>query len=245
LDDRAEGQRASPPGELLPYEETLSVAARERRILHRDNIYGSGPPTTVPSPECLSLVAAHSGSSVLDVGCGLGVYLAALQERGITAVGLEINPDYVATAQSLNRDVRLYDGASIPFPDCAFDTVMALEVLEHIPQWETTLHEMLRVARRCVLISVPNIGVIPHMYRHLVVPWHLLEATHVNFFTREILAAYLSRIPNISSDITSYGPFQINGETYHNHLFAVIYKTPAERGAASPVIASSSGENAD
>lgn len=90
---------------------------------------------------------------MLDIGCGLGIYLAALREHGMTGVGLEVNADYVASARALSRDVRLYDGTSIPFPDGAFDTVMALEVLEHIPHWETVLQEMLRVARRCVLVS--------------------------------------------------------------------------------------------
>ncbi len=146
----------------------------------------------------------------------------------MTGVGLEVNAGYVASARALSRDVRLYDGTSIPFPDGAFDTVMALEVLEHIPHWETVLQEMLRVARRCVLVSVPNIGAIPGMSRHLVVPWHLLEATHVNFFTREIMTAYLNTLPNVRSDVTMYAAFQVNGETFHNQLFAVIHKTPSE-----------------
>ncbi len=84
---------------------------------------------------------------------------------------------------------------------------------------------MLRVARRCVLISVPNIGVIPSMSRHLVVPWHVLEATHVNFFTEDILSRYLRDIDGVDGQVFTYGAFQLNGDVYHNHVFAVVRKT--------------------
>lgn len=150
----------------------------------------------------------------------------ALTEKGFTAHGIEVNASYVETAQTLKRSVQLYDGSRIPFGDSTFDTVMAIEVLEHIPDWEYTFREMLRVAARTVLISVPNIGVIPSMSRHLVVPWHLLEATHLNFFTSDILTTFLNGISGISSHVHTYGTFHINGDTYHNHVFAAVQKLP-------------------
>jgi len=185
----------------LPYQQTLSEAAAIGRVLHREDIYGSGPPVTMASSEVVSLIMLHGGDTVLDVGCGIGVYVAALRDRGISACGIEVNADYVSTARDLNRDVALYDGGTMPFEDGSFDTAIAIEVLEHIPDWQATLREMLRVARRCVLISVPNIGVIPSMSRHMVVPWHLLEATHVNFFTSDILSRYLQNIDGVESQV--------------------------------------------
>jgi len=208
----------------LPYDQALKDAGRAGRVLHRENIYGSGPPNQVANAEVLSLITSQARTPILDVGCGIGPYVAALAEKGFTAHGIEVNSSYVETAQSLHRSVQMYDGTRIPFGDSTFDTVLAIEVLEHIPDWEYTFGEILRVAARSVLISVPNIGEIPSMSRHLVVPWHLLEATHVNFFTSEILATYLSQIGGITSHVQTYGAFHINGDTYQNHIFVVIQK---------------------
>ena len=44
----------------------------------------------------------------------------------------------------------------LPFADNEFDTACAIEVLEHVPDPERTLAEMVRVARRHVLVSVPR-----------------------------------------------------------------------------------------
>ena len=46
------------------------------RILHREDIYGSGPPIAEPSEELLRLLQSYlpKGSSVVDVGCGAGAY---------------------------------------------------------------------------------------------------------------------------------------------------------------------------
>jgi ubiquinone/menaquinone biosynthesis C-methylase UbiE len=207
-----------------PYDRVLKEAGRAGQVLHRDNIYGSGPPNTAPNPEVFSLTSSRVRSPVLDVGCGIGAYVAALSAEGISAHGIEINRSYVETGRSLNRNVQWYDGSKIPFGDNSFDSVMAIEVLEHIPDWEHTFREMLRVALRSVLISVPNIAVIPSMSQHLVVPWHLLQATHVNFFTPEILGTFMTRVPDITCQVLTYGAFQVNGNTYHNHVFATIQK---------------------
>ncbi len=119
----------------LPYQQTLSDAAAVGRVLHRNDIYGSGPPVTTASAEVVSLIMSYGRGPMLDVGCGIGVYIAALAERGVSVRGIEVNEEYVSTAQTLNRDVVLYDGSKLPFDDGAFDTAIAIEVLEHIPDW--------------------------------------------------------------------------------------------------------------
>jgi SAM-dependent methyltransferase len=208
-----------------PYEAMLNDAARDGRVLRREHIYGSGPPNMEPNPTVLAILLRWAGSSVLDVGCGIGAYTAAAAARGIRAEGIELDERYVAAARELGRPVRAYDGAHIPFPDRAFECAAAIEVLEHVPEWEQLLREMTRVADRTVLISVPNIGVLPALARHLVGPWHLLEATHVNFFTTGILQTYLSKnYPEWRCEVSEYGQFSVNGDVVANHVLAVMQR---------------------
>jgi SAM-dependent methyltransferase len=49
--------------------------------------------------EILALLA-HQGGPVLDLGCGAGVYLAPLAERGIRATGIDLSADLLARARA-------------------------------------------------------------------------------------------------------------------------------------------------
>ena len=104
-----------------------------------------------------ALIPART-TSVLDVGTGNGAFLLALEQSRpeIDAMGVErsrtaIRHSVCASPIAAGRCDRL------PFGDQAFDTVAALEVVEHLPfgVFEETLVELARVARRHVVLSVP------------------------------------------------------------------------------------------
>lgn len=208
--------------ENLPYQLTLHNAAVGGKILKRDNIYGSGPPNPTADSSVLAMILNYTGNEILDVGSGIGAYVEALAQRSYRARGVEINSEYVQKGLSSGRDISLYDGRKISYDNNSFDTVISIEVLEHVENWKELLLEMIRVSRKNVLISVPNIGVIPEMSKHHVVPWHILELSHVNFFTREILNYHLKQIDGITFYISPYAPIMINGEVFFINLFIVI-----------------------
>jgi len=56
------------------------------------------------------------------------------------------------------------------------------EVLEHIPDFRAVVREALRVSRRNVLITVPNVGEYEHLMQYGITYWHLVTTDHVNFF---------------------------------------------------------------
>jgi len=97
--------------------------------------------------------------SVLDVGCGPGVFLYLLErEREIKGVGIEITDSKVKYAnEHLHVLAQKGDAGNLPFEDRSFDVVVALEVLEHLPYgtYECALREMARVASKTILITVP------------------------------------------------------------------------------------------
>jgi SAM-dependent methyltransferase len=115
----------------------------------------------------------------------------------------------------------------LPFEDAQFDVAIAVEVIEHIIDLDAFLAELARVTRSRLLLSVPNMEVIPYFAPLGVVPWHLLEATHVNFFTRASLRACLQpHFPRV--EVFSYAEHPVRtdeGIPVHLHLFAVASKS--------------------
>jgi ubiquinone/menaquinone biosynthesis C-methylase UbiE len=100
--------------------------------------------------------------SALDVGCGEGVLTERFAERlgtgRVAGVDLEdpkLRAEWDRRARP-NLEFRAYDGGDLPFRRNDFDVACAIEVLEHVPDPERTLAEMVRVARRHVLVSVPR-----------------------------------------------------------------------------------------
>ena len=82
---------------------------------------------------------------------------------------------------------------SLPFKDGAFDSVLIFEVLEHVADVENVLAEAFRVARKNVLITVPNSDNIDVMKENDVTYAHMLSSDHVHFFDPESLEGLLRR----------------------------------------------------
>jgi SAM-dependent methyltransferase len=72
--------------------------------------------------------------------------------------------------------------APLPFPDKSFDTVLLFEVIEHVPPIETILREAFRVARKNVLVTVPNAEDLELLKGNDVTYAHMLSSDHVHFF---------------------------------------------------------------
>jgi SAM-dependent methyltransferase len=81
----------------------------------------------------------------------------------------------------------------LPFRDQSFDTVLIFEVLEHVADVERVLGEAFRVARKNVLITVPNSENIEQMKANDVTYAHMLSSDHLHFFDAESLHELLRR----------------------------------------------------
>lgn len=211
-----------PHGEVVhPENETL---------LHRENIYGSGPPLEDPGIEVANLLREYlpDRSSVVDVGCGAGAYGPGLMVAGHDWLGLEANShccEILLRRQLPFRQVDLETG-KLPCTDREWDSAICIEVLEHVREPGVFLGEIARVTRGRVLFSVPNMEVLPYLHGWGVVPWHLLEGDHKNFFTRASLRTLLQKYFR-HVEIFPYGEHPLrtrDGIPLHVHLFAVADK---------------------
>ena len=93
---------------------------------------------------------------VLDCGIGTGslsLALAGLATAPLHHHGIDTSAAMLAAADAELRragivaELRQSDIRSIPYPDRSFDVVMAAHVLEHLPDPQAALREMVRVLR--------------------------------------------------------------------------------------------------
>lgn len=122
------------------------------------------------------------GARVLDVGCGRGVLLGALADRGLEAHGVELSPE-AASGADPRAKIRVAERlADAGYPESFFDEVIVWHVLEHLPDPRETLEEIRRVLRPGgrLVVALPSFGSAqarwagPHWF-HLDVPRHLFH----------------------------------------------------------------------
>lgn len=91
--------------------------------------------------------------SALDVGCGNGILTNQLTDVKFV-VGIDRS---LAALRYVQRYRCQADAVHLPFSNETFDLIIAMEVLEHLtfPAFRQALAEMVRVARRYILVTVP------------------------------------------------------------------------------------------
>jgi len=88
------------------------------------------------------------GAHVLDLGCGTGALLRALEARQVTGVGADVSGAMLDRARAHRPDgtfVQL-DGPELPFDDDSFDVVTSLLSWRYL-DWDPVLLEIARVLR--------------------------------------------------------------------------------------------------
>jgi SAM-dependent methyltransferase len=79
---------------------------------------------------------------VLDLGCGVGHSYHLLQPR--ESVGVDLDPRAVAGQA---RETHVADMRALPFADDSFGSVLSVQSLEHVPDAERVVAEVVRVLR--------------------------------------------------------------------------------------------------
>ena len=93
------------------------------------------------------------GTTVLDVGCGIGGSSRILaRDYGFAVTGVTISPQQVRraqelTPQGLNAGFRVDDAMALSYPDASFDVVWSVEAGPHMPDKAIFARELLRVLK--------------------------------------------------------------------------------------------------
>ncbi len=122
------------------------------------------------------------GSRILDVGCGRGVLLGALADRGHEVHGMDVSETAVDGADS-RAEIRVAPCLThVEYPDCHFDQVILWHVLEHLCNPREVLKEINRILKPGgqVIVAVPNFSSLQSRWSgaawfHLDLPRHLFH----------------------------------------------------------------------
>jgi MPBQ/MSBQ methyltransferase len=102
------------------------------------------------------------GTTLLDVGCGIGGSSRILaRDYGFNVTGVTISPQQVARATQLTPDgvtaaFRVDDAMALSYPDSSFDVVWSVEAGPHMPDKAVFAKELLRVLKPGGLLVVAD-----------------------------------------------------------------------------------------
>ena len=91
--------------------------------------------------------------SVLDVGCGTGLFFSHVAAKAENLVGVDVSGKLLLQARERaqnweNAHLVQADGDHLPFKDDVFDIAFVFTVLQNMPAPVETLKEIRRIAKR-------------------------------------------------------------------------------------------------
>lgn len=134
--------------------------------------------------------------TALDVGCNTGELVNFLNSVNIFAEGIDVSLPLIVKARGRYPQWNFHHGFDLSiFADDQFESVVAWNVLEHIDDDSRALSEMLRIASKNVILSIPKEDELSLpdarvTYRPYVDP------THKHYYNRAMLTELILSIGN-------------------------------------------------
>jgi len=139
-----------------------------------------------------------SGASILDFGCGQGIFVKITRKFGYKAFGYDIDPQAMADYFLLKE-----------IPDCFFDAVVCFDVIEHVNNPSKLLKNIRQKLKPngLLYITTPNRrGLAGRIIKNKF--WGLVPQGHKNVFTlsqmKNLLKANGFKIIEAKTDIIAW-----------------------------------------
>ncbi|MGE5073182.1 MAG: methyltransferase domain-containing protein, partial [Anaerolineae bacterium] len=155
----------------------------------------------------------RSKGSVLENGCGVGMYVERLAQYGGHVIGLEYDFERARQASYRSPSIINAAGEHLPFASGTFDLILSHEVIEHVQDDRQAVCEMVRALKRGGRIALfcPNRGYPfethgiywrgrysfgnKFLVNYLPRPWRNRLAPHVRVYSASDLTQLFSGLP--------------------------------------------------
>lgn len=151
----------------------------------------------------LSYIEIKQGKKILDIGCGRGDVVVYYALHDVDSYGIDYAKEAIAIAQKvkkkqakpIQKHIHFYlmDAKKLVFPDKYFDTIISIDVFEHLykEELEIVLSEIKRVLKddgTLLVNTEPNKLYLDFWHHIYVYPMSALLVTLSNFFTKNSYA---------------------------------------------------------
>lgn len=124
------------------------------------------------------MVKSLEPRKVLEIGIGNKTVSNYLRNNGIKIDTCDFDPK---TCPDFVADIR-----KLPFDDDSYDTILACEILEHLPweEFDIALSEICRVSKKHIIISIPYSSTGIEIIFKFPLIRKFLKKPFINFFIR-------------------------------------------------------------
>jgi ubiquinone/menaquinone biosynthesis C-methylase UbiE len=110
----------------------------------------------------LGFLKPAPGETILDAGCGTGVFTRDIISAGSQVIGLDISFPMLRRAREKSGGVRFHpiwgDISTLPFREESFDKVVSVTALEFIAEAKSAVAELFRVAKKGGVVVVATLN---------------------------------------------------------------------------------------
>jgi SAM-dependent methyltransferase len=173
------------------------------------------------------LEGAVGRGRLLEVGAGRGALARLAVERGWKVDATEVSTTGLEHLGATGARVFAGDLESAGYETAAFDAVLSIEVIEHVPRPGRHLAEIARVTRPGgrLLLTTPNLRGLSG--RWFGTRWRVIHPEHLGYFTPSTLRAALRQagfadvsVRTRSLDVTSWRPARGEAMAFDPHAAA-------------------------
>jgi ubiquinone/menaquinone biosynthesis C-methylase UbiE len=152
--------------EKLRYYMALIRESRGRRgELYDDSYWGLNElDNTAATKTIMEWLDPKEGERILDVGCGTGRFMEAIERSGAECIGIEKFQFPLEKARPRVKGLLYQMSAEeLSFPDGSFDKSIVIHVIEHLEHPEKCFSEIRRVLKLkgILVLSFPNSNYLP------------------------------------------------------------------------------------
>lgn len=115
---------------------------------------------------------------VADIGCGAGTQALIWAELGHRVHGIDTNAPLLDLAEkraaNAGSDIDLRTGfaENLPWPEQSMDICLAIELLEHVPEWKKSLNEFARILRPGGILCLTTTNVLCPIQHEFELPFY-------------------------------------------------------------------------